>query len=219
MEIRRGSCDPLHFQQHPSAVVEPWVTLGKNVVIHPYAVVGRLPDNSAALARKSDAQSFLSIGDNTIIGAHAVIYGGSTIGSDCLIGDYASVREGTEIGNRCVIGIGASVSYDVTMGNDCRVQNRTHITDGSVIGDECFFGVNVVMFSDRRIDLDNYAHHGSKGPRFGKKVLIGSGSVIMADIDIGDHAVIGAGALVVKSVPHNAMVLGYPAMIRGENSQ
>jgi len=198
-----------------TAVVYDCVEAMFGVTVHDFAVVGRLPDTFClALAREPPINPGPAvIGSGTVIGCHATIYAGARIGKDCLIGDYAVVREGAVIGDRCVIGMHSIVSYDAVLGNECRVQSHSHITDGLIAGDGCFFGVGVATFSDRRIDLDNYAFHGSQGPKFGKGVMVGSGAVIMAGIVIGNKAVIGAGALVIKSVPDGAKVLGDPAQV------
>lgn len=192
----------------PLALVAPWVTLGKNVVIHPYAVVGRLPDRSAALVREPQREKQLYIGDNTIIGPHAIIYGGCRIGPNCLIGDHASIREMSDIGQRCVIGRFVSINYDCRIGDDVRFQDTTHITGNCEIGDGCFFGPGVVTSNDRNVDLVDYHFPNPNPPIFGRRVMIGSGANILAGVKVGDDAVIAAGSMVTKSVPANARVMG-----------
>lgn len=196
-------------QVHHTAVIAPWAVLGEGCVVHPFAVVGRLPDPSRALARQPEQEAVLSIGRNTVIGCHAVVYGGVEIGEDSFLGDYASVREGTRIGARCVIGRQVTINYNVRIAGDCRFQDGTHITGDCEIGEGCFFGVGVVTSNDRNVDLEDY--HFPMPPQpclFGERVLVGSGANVLAGVRVGDRATIGAGALVTRHVPPGAIMLG-----------
>ena len=190
------------------ALVAPWVTLGKNVKIHPFAIVGRVPDESPALARQPQQVRELHIGDGTIIGPFAIVYAGTRIGRDCLLGDYASVREGCVIGDRCVIGRYVSINYDCEIADDVRFQDTTHLTGGAKVGRGCFFGVGVVTSNDRRINLDDYRYSGAQPTIFGERVMVGSGANILAGTQVGDGALIAAGALVVKDVGAGETILG-----------
>jgi acetyltransferase-like isoleucine patch superfamily enzyme len=193
--------------------IEPWVTLGRDCIIHPYAYLGKLPSQSPSLARRAPVIKQLIIGDETEIGPHATIYGGARIGSRCLIGDGASVREGAVIGDRCVIGTNVCVSYDAELADGVRVQNGTLIADGWKVGRGTFIGVNVSTMSDRRREVVGYVFTGSDGSVIGERCLIGSGAVILPGLVIGNDVVIGAGALVTKDVRDGAVVLGQPARI------
>lgn len=200
LELKNGT------KIHKTAIVEPWVKFDNNCIIRPYAIVGRLPENSPALARQPNRNEELIIGSRTKIGCHAIIFSGSEIGNDCLIGDHSLIREGCRIGNQVMIGCHVSISYDCRIADRCRFQNST-VFHGEC-EEDCFFGVGVICSSDKRIDLKNYQHLGSRPPKFGKRVLIGSGANILPDITIGDDTVIAAGALVVKDISSQALVLG-----------
>lgn len=194
---------------HRTAVVANWVRLGAGCIVHPFAVIGRMPDRSRALARRPEAARTLTIGDSCIIGCHATIYGDVEIGDDTLIGDYASIREGSRIGDRCVIGRQVTINYNARIADDCRFQDGTHITGDCEIGEGCFFGVGVVTSNDRRVDLDRYHFPMPPQPcRFGARVLVGSGANVLAGVSVGDRATIGAGALVTSDVPEGAIMLG-----------
>lgn len=197
---------------HKTAVVAHWVHLGENCVVHPFAVVGRVPSNSRSLARQPAAARHVSIGDRTEIGCHSVVFADVDVGADCLLGDFSLVREGTVIGNLCVIGCHVSISYDCEISDRCVFQNGT-VFHGAC-GPGCFFGVGVVCSSDRRIDLTDYAHRGSTPPLFGKQVMVGSGANLVAGIKVGDNATIGSGAVVTKDVAPGATMLGPAAQPR-----
>jgi acetyltransferase-like isoleucine patch superfamily enzyme len=196
-------------QIHKTALVASWVRFDDNCLVHPYAIVGRVPDLSPSLARNPKQIKILKIGKNTILGYHSVIYSDVILGDDCLVGDFALIREGSRIGNICVIGCHVSISYDSKISDNCRFQN------GSVFigecGEGCFFGVGVVCSSDRKIDLDNYRFDKFTPPIFGKRVMIGSGANILPGVRIGDGAIIGAGSIVVKDVEEGDVILGNAA--------
>jgi acetyltransferase-like isoleucine patch superfamily enzyme len=196
------------LQISPLAYVAVWVRFGRGVVVHPFAVVGRVPDRSAALARQPAQEEWLEIGENTVIGPHAVIYGGTKIGRDCLIGDYASVREQCVLGDRVVVGRYVSINYECEIADDVRFQDTTHLTGCAKVGKGCFFGVGVVTSNDRRVDLVDYHYPEPQPVIFGERVMIGSGANIVAGVHVGDGALIGAGALVTKTVAPGLTVLG-----------
>lgn len=201
-------------QIHRTALIAPWVRFDDMCIVHPYAIVGRYPNRSASLARQPEntVTNVIEIGVGTTIGCHAVIYANVKIGNECLVGDGANIREGARIGNRCVIGSNVSISYNVVIGDECRFQNGTVIVGDIHIGDGCFFGVNVTTSNDRNVDLENYHFPNPPQPSlFGKKVMIGSGSNILAGCKIGDETVIGAGALVVCDIGKGEIYLSKPA--------
>lgn len=200
---------------HRTAIVAPWVELGEGCIVHPYAVVGRAPDTSASLARAPHQHRRLVIGARTVIGCHAIVYSDVDLGEDCLIGDYASIREGSRVGRRCVIGRQVTVNYNALIADDCRFQDGTHITGHCEIGEGCFFGVGVVTSNDRNVTLgEGYHFPTPQPPIFGARVMVGSGANVLAGVHVGDEALIGAGALIVKDVPAGMKMLGTPATLR-----
>lgn len=190
------------------AIVAPWVTLGAGVKVHAFAIVGRLPDESPALARQPRRVKQLHIGAGTVIGPHAVVYGGSAIGENCLIGDFASVREGCKIGDRVVVGRYAAIGYDCEIADDVRFQDQTNLVGGARVGKGCFFGIGVVTSNDRRVDLADYHYPGASAPVFGERVMVGSGANIVAGAHVGDDALIAAGAVIVDDVPAGHVMMG-----------
>jgi UDP-3-O-[3-hydroxymyristoyl] glucosamine N-acyltransferase len=191
---------------HKTAIVESWVRFDDNCVVHPYAVVGRVPSFNSALAREPRMTKAIRIGKNTVIGCHAIVYSDVVLDDDCFVGDHALIREGSRIGKECMIGCHVSISYDCKIGDRSKFQNGT-VFHGEC-GEDCFFGVGVVCSSDKRIDLNNYQHLGSHPPKIGNRVLVGSGANLLPEIEIGDDAVIGAGSIVVKSVEAQTLILG-----------
>lgn len=201
------------------AIVRPWVAWGNGCIVREFAMVGRVPSDHGALARRPSAVQRIKIGHRVDIGVRAVIFADVEIGDECLIGDSASIREGARIGNRCIIGRNVTVNYDAVLADDVKLQDGTHITGGCIIGAGTFVGVNVTTANDRRREIVDYKFAPVTPPIIGAGCLIGSGACIVPGVRIGDGAIIGAGALVTKDVPAGATVLGTPAQMRGSMAE
>jgi acetyltransferase-like isoleucine patch superfamily enzyme len=198
---------------HKTAIVKSWVRFENNCIVNAYAIVGREPDFNRALARQPKSSKILTIGMGSIIGCHTIVFSNVTLGDRCFIGDHALVREGTRIGNEVMIGCHVSVSYDSKIGNRNRFQNSSVFI--GECGNDCFFGVGIVCSSDKKIDLDNYGYNDNSftPPKFGNKVMIGSGANILPGVKIADGAIIAAGSVVTKDVLENEFIKGFAASV------
>lgn len=196
---------------HRTALISPWVRFGNNCIVNPFSIVGKIPDKSKTLARNPTSVNSNRIGANTIIGCNVIIFSDVILGEDCYVGDYASIREGSRIGSKCIIGRQVTLHYNVIIGNESKFMDGTHITGDCNIGDGCFFGVGVVTSNDRNVNMEEYKFSGSEAPKFGNKILVGSGANILAGVKIADNAIIGAGALVVKDVDEGEKILSLRA--------
>lgn len=136
------------------------------------------------------------IGEKTRIWAFAHILPGASIGSDCNICDHVFIENDVVVGNRVTI--------------KCGVQ----LWDGLRIEDDVFIGPNVTFTNDIF----------PRSKQYSKKYLtttirsgasIGANATVLAGITIGPKAMVGAGAVVTRDVPANAIVRGNPARIEG----
>lgn len=131
-----------------------------------------------------------------------------TIGKNTKIWDYVNLY-GCSIGNNCMIGSFVEIQSGARIGNNVRVQSHSFICDGVTIEDDCFIGHHVVFIND------NYPKSGKPWkllPVSVKKgASIGSNTTILGGITIGENALIGAGSVITKDVPPNAVVAGNPA--------
>ena len=138
----------------------------------------------------------LEIGENTRIWAFAHVLPEAKIGADCNICDHVFIENDVVIGDRVTI--------------KCGVQ----IWDGLRIEDDVFIGPNATFTNDLFPRSKQYPESFARTV-IHKGASIGANATILAGITIGKHAMIGAGAVVTKSVPPNAIVVGNPARITG----
>jgi UDP-2-acetamido-3-amino-2,3-dideoxy-glucuronate N-acetyltransferase len=139
----------------------------------------------------------VKIGQNTRVWAFAHVLAGAVIGSDCNICDHVFIEGGAIIGNRVTI--------------KCGVQ----LWSGLRVEDDVFIGPNVTFANDKyprskqypESYLQTIIHAGAS---------IGGGVVILPGLTIGEHSMIGAGSVVVKSVPSRSIVVGNPAKVLRE---
>ena len=137
-----------------------------------------------------------SIGDSTRIWAFAHILPGARIGSDCNICDHTFVENDVVIGDRVTV--------------KCGVQ----LWDGIDLEDDVFIGPNATFTNDL---FPRSKHHQEKLPRtrVRKGASIGANATILPGLTIGERSMVGAGAVVTRDVPPDAIVAGNPARISG----
>ncbi len=143
----------------------------------------------------SDVQS-IQIGFGTRIWQYVVILPGASIGDDCNICSHVLIENEVQIGNRVT------------------VKSGVQIWDGIRISDGVFIGPNVSFSNDK---FPRSGQHLAKYMQtiVGEGASIGAGAVILPGITIGAKSMIGAGAVVTRSVPDNSIVVGNPAKVVG----
>lgn len=127
---------------------------------------------------------------------------------------------GCEIGDNSKIGAFVEIQKNAKIGKNCKISSHTFICEGVTIEDNVFIGHNVTFINDmypRATTAD-----GSPQTEDDWKVeatlvkngaSIGSGATILANVTIGEHAIIGAGSVVTREVPPKAIVAGNPAAL------
>lgn len=138
----------------------------------------------------------------------------TNIGEGTRIWAFAHVLPGATIGSNCNICDGVFVENDVTVGNHVTVKCGVQLWDGVTLEDNVFVGPNATFTNDIHPRSKIYPE------KFLRTVVeegasIGANVTILPGIRIGRNAMIGAGAVVTRSVPPNAIVVGNPAKIIG----
>jgi UDP-2-acetamido-3-amino-2,3-dideoxy-glucuronate N-acetyltransferase len=139
------------------------------------------------------------------------------VGEGTKIWHFTHIQKGAKIGKNCVLGQNVNVGNNVIIGNFCKIQNNVSIYEGVTLEDFVFCGPSMV-FTNIIAPRCKYPQAGSE---FYIKTLvkegtsIGANATIICGNEIGRHSMIGAGAVVTKSVPDFALVVGNPAKIIG----
>lgn len=191
---------------HPTAVVYPNVHLGDGVCIAEFAIVGTPPLGTVP------GELPTVIGDGATVRSHTVIYAGTSIGQRLQTGHGALLREHCQVGDDVSIGSHSVVEHHVTMGNRVRLHSGVFVPEYSLLEDDVWLGPHVALTNalHPRCPLVKRC---LRGPRLRRGAMVGANSTILPDIEIGAHALIGAGTVIVEDVPPHAVVVGNPGRI------
>lgn len=138
----------------------------------------------------------------------------TAIGAGTRIWAFAHVLPGARIGAECNICDGVFVENDVVLGNRVTIKCGVQIWDGITIEDDVFVGPNATFTNDPFPRSKIYPEMVARTViRSGAS--IGANSTILPGVEIGTGAMVGAGAVVTRAVPANAIVVGNPARIKG----
>ena len=137
-----------------------------------------------------------SVGDGTRVWGFAHVLAGATLGADCNICAHVFIEN------------------DVVVGSRVTVKSGVQLYDGVTIEDDVFIGPNATFTNDR------FPRSRQRPAEFLRTIVrsgasIGANATILPGLEIGSRAMIGAGAVVTRSVPPNAIVVGNPARIVG----
>jgi len=138
----------------------------------------------------------------------------SAIGEGTRIWQFVVVLPGAKMGASCNICSHCFIENDVEIGDRVTIKNGVQLWDGLRVEDDVFIGPNVAFTNDnfprslahQEIPLKTLLCKGAS---------IGAGAVILPGLTIGAQAMVGAGAVVTRSIPPNAIVIGNPARIVG----
>ncbi len=199
-----------HVQIGHHTVVLAGTVIGDHVTIGCRAVLGCQPFQNARVRHQVSRQEALVIGNGTRIGNSVVLYAGTVLGEGAMVGDLASIRERTTIGDGTVIGRSAAVECRTTIGSRCLIQTGAYITADMVIEDDVFIGPEVSTSNDKYMSRRPYP---LAGPRIRRGASIGNNATLLPGVEIGAHALVGAGAVVTADVPAHATAVGVPARV------
>jgi acetyltransferase-like isoleucine patch superfamily enzyme len=127
---------------------------------------------------------------------------------------------GCEIGDNTKIGAFVEIQKNAKVGKNCKISSHTFVCEGVTIEDEVFIGHGVTFVNDMYPraataagGLQTESDWKVQTTLVKKGASIGSGATILADVTVGENALVGAGSVVTKSVPPNAIVAGNPARV------
>lgn len=150
---------------------------------------------------------------NTNYFAHptAVIDDGCDIGEGTKIWHFSHVMPNCKLGENCNLGQNVVISPDVILGKNVKIQNNVSIYTGVICEDDVFLGPSMVFtnVTNPRSAVNRKSEYAKT--HVGKGASIGANATIVCGHDIGKYAFIGAGAVVTKTVPDYALVVGNPS--------
>lgn len=141
----------------------------------------------------------------------AVIDEGAVIESGVKIWHFSHIMPKCHIGENCNIGQNCVIFPNVVLGKNVKVQNNVSIYEGVICDDDVFLGPSMVFTNviNPRSAVNRRGQYAKT--HVGKGASIGANATIVCGHDIGAYAFIGAGAVVTKTVPPYALVVGNPA--------
>jgi acetyltransferase-like isoleucine patch superfamily enzyme len=139
------------------------------------------------------------------------------IGHGTTIWQFVVVLSKARIGKECNICAHVFIENEVKVGDRVTVKSGVQLWDGVHIEDDVFIGPNVTFTNDKFPRSKKYPDQ-FPVTRVCRGASIGGGAVILPGLTIGENAMVGAGAVVTRSVPSGAVVVGNPARIVGNAS-
>jgi acetyltransferase-like isoleucine patch superfamily enzyme len=136
----------------------------------------------------------------------------SSIGEGTNIWQFSVVLEGAIIGANCNVCAHTFIENNVVIGNDVTIKSGVYLWDGITVEDNVFIGPNATFTNDKfprsKKYPDSFPHTLVK-----KNASIGANATILPAIVLGEGCMVGAGAVVTRNVPDNAVVMGNPAKV------
>lgn len=180
--------------------ISPNLRLGKNVTIGSFCIVGQ------------DEGEPTSIGDDSTIRSHSVIYGGNNIGNHFQTGHGVMIREKNQIGSNVSIGSKSNIEHHVTIEDGVRIHSNCFIPEFSVLQKNCWIGPCVTL-TNAPYPRSARVKEELKGVTVGENAKIGANTTLLPGVKIGKNALIGSGSVVTKNIPDNALAYGNPARV------
>lgn len=154
------------------------------------------------------------VNDNICIGANV------KLGKDVKLASFINLY-GCEIGDETKIGAFVEIQKNASVGQRCKISSHTFICEGVTIEDHVFIGHGVMFINDSYPrattaagDLQSASDWKVERTVVKKGASIGTGVTILANVTIGERAIVGAGSVVTRDVPADAIVAGNPARVK-----
>lgn len=141
----------------------------------------------------------------------AVVDKDVVIGKATKIWHFSHVMAGAAIGEKCILGQNVMVASGVNIGNGVKIQNNVSVYNGVAIEDDAFIGPSVVFTNVKNPRSFINRKAAFLPTKIGKGATIGANATVICGNNIGEYALVGAGAVVTKDVRAHAIVIGTPA--------
>ena len=150
-----------------------------------------------------------------LIHPSAIVDAGATLGEGSRVWHFSHVCAGAVVGAGCSLGQNVFVANRVVIGDNVRIQNNVSVYDNVTLEDDVFCGPSVVFTNviNPRAAVSRKDEYRDTHVRRG--ATLGANCTIVCGVTIGEHAFVGAGAVVTRDVPAFALVTGVPARHTG----
>ncbi|OYU92548.1 MAG: N-acetyltransferase, partial [Burkholderiales bacterium PBB5] len=141
----------------------------------------------------------------------AIVDEGAQLGPGCRVWHWVHISGGARIGAGCSFGQNVFVGNDVTIGHNVKIQNNVSVYDAVTLEDDVFCGPSMVftnVFNPRAAVVRKAEYRRTLVKR---GATLGANCTIVCGSTVGEHAFIGAGAVVSRDVPAYALMVGVPA--------
>ena len=141
----------------------------------------------------------------------SIVDAGAHVGAGTKIWHFTHVSAGARIGAGCSLGQGVYVGNDVVIGDNVRIQNQVSVYDAVTLEDDVFCGPSMVFTNVLNPRSAVPRKHEYRRTRVRRGATLGANCTIVCGHEIGEHAFVGAGAVVTADVPAFALMIGVPA--------
>lgn len=151
-----------------------------------------------------------TLGEGTEVAEFTVVHD-SEFGDDCTVWRFCNIY-GAEVGDDCMVGSLVEIQEDVVIGDGCRVQSHAFLCSLVELKEEVFVSHGVKFVND--------VYPPSGDPEEWEETVVGEGASVgtnatLLPVEVGEDALVGAGAVVTEDVPDGAIVAGNPAEVVG----
>lgn len=147
----------------------------------------------------------LTIGAHALLRSGTILYSGSVVGEGFQTGHNVTIREKAQIGDHVSVGTLSDIQGNCRIGNYVRMHSNVHIGQLSQVDDFVWIYPYVVLTNDPTPPSNNFV-----GVHVHSFAIVATGALVMPGLDIGQDALVAAGAIVTKPVPAYAVVAGNP---------
>ena len=146
-----------------------------------------------------------------VIHPSAIVDDGATLGDGTRVWHFVHVSPGARIGRGCSLGQGVYVGNDVAIGDNVKIQNNVSVYDAVTLEDDVFCGPSMVFTNVHNPRSAVPRKNEYRRTLVKRGATLGANCTIVCGTTIGEHAFVGAGAVVSRDVPAYALVVGVPA--------
>ena len=150
---------------------------------------------------------------------HVCIAPDVKLGKDVKLAKFINLY-GCDIGDETKIGAFVEIQKNASVGRRCKISSHTFICEGVTIEDHVFIGHGVMFINDSYPrattpggELQTAADWKVEQTIVKKGASIGTGATVLANVTIGERAIVGAGSVVTRDVPPDTIVIGNPARV------